>query len=188
VFFAIPKQTGWLFYKACVTLRRVLAARKQPIVRPIRKAALIGVIWIAGTGATIGEEMSLPISEQIRPIRQLGTSIAPTAGELPPDVAQVQFAGAPVIVAEPYGGRGWMGYAYFWWAPELCHWPVYFEEPNLERYGYHAGCLQPLFSGAHFFSAVPALPVRMALERPHVGRYALGHARPGSIPCWRRPW
>jgi hypothetical protein len=188
VFFAIPKQTGWLLFKACVTLRRILAARKRPTVRRIRKAALIAGFWIAGTGWLVGEEMSAPITEQIRPIRQLGTSIAPPPGELPPDVAQVQFANAPVV-AEFDGGRGWLGYMYFWQAPALCHRPVYFEEPNLERYGYQAGyLLQPLFSGAHFFSAVPALPVRMAIARPHVGRYALGYARPGSAPCWQRAW
>jgi hypothetical protein len=188
VFFAIPKQYGCLFFKACVTLRRILAARKGPIVRRIRKAALLAAIWFAGAGGLMGEEMSAPLTELIKPIHQLGTAISPPAGELPPDVAQVRFANAPLIAAESYGGRGWMAYTYFWQAPALCHRPVYFEEPNLERYGYNAGCLlQPFVSGAHFFSAVPALPVRMALERPHVGRYTLGYARPGSAPCWARP-
>jgi hypothetical protein len=189
VFFAVPKLTGRLFFKACVTLRRILAAQKRPVVRRIRKAAVVAGICCIGTGDLFSEEFVPPISEQIRPIRQLGTSIAPPAGELPPNVAEVQFSNAPLIRAEEFGHRGWLEYAYFWQAPALCHRPLYFEEPNLERYGHHAGCLlQPLVSGAHFFSAVGALPLRVALDHPHLSHYNLGYARPGSAACWSRPW
>jgi hypothetical protein len=187
VYFAIPKHGGWLFFKACVTLKRILAARKRPVVRRLRKAALVSAIWFAGSGALTGEEILTPTTDQIRSIGEIGTSIAPPTGELPPNVAQVEFARAPVVLPDSLEGRDWLSYAYFWEAPALCHRPLYFEEPNLERYGHHACCmLQPLMSGVHFFSAVPALPFKMALERPH--RYNFGYARPGSDPCWQRPW
>ncbi|MEX2142797.1 MAG: hypothetical protein WD894_26310 [Pirellulales bacterium] len=187
--FAVPKKTGCLLFRACVTLRRILAARKRPVARRLRKAVVMVGICFTGTGDLAGEESSLPIADEIRSIRQLRTSIAAPAGELPPDLARLQFARIPVIHAASIGGRDWVGYAYFWQAPALCHRPLYFEEPNLERYGHSAGCaLQPLVSAAHFFSAVPALPVKMALEHPHTCNYSLGHARPGGDVCWRRLW
>jgi hypothetical protein len=187
VFFAIPKQTGCLFFRACVTLRRILAARKRPVARRIRRAALLAGLMFGGTGVLAGESTMLPVTEEIRPIGSIGTSIAAPPGELPPNLAQIRFANAPFVHAASIEGRDWLSYAYFWQAPALCHRPLYFEEPNLERYGHSAGCLlQPLVSSAHFFSAVPALPVKMAFEHPHRRRYTLGHARPGSDACWRR--
>jgi len=189
MFFAVPKQTRWLLFRACVTLRRILAARQRPVARRTRKAVLLAAIWLAGGRDLLGEETSFSAADEIRPIHALGVSIAPPAGELPPDDAQIRFARAPVIDAASIGGRDWLEYAYFWQAPALRHRPLYFEEPNLERYGHTAGCLlQPVVSAAHFFSAVPALPLKMALRRPHSGHYTLGHSRPGSDAGWRRPW
>ena len=54
-----------------------------------------------------------------------------------------------------------IGYA--WDAPALCHNPLYFEDVNLERYGYslrYARVFQPVVSGAEFFvtGAGDALP------------------------------
>jgi hypothetical protein len=40
--------------------------------------------------------------------------------------------------------------------------------------------VQPALSGAHFFATVPALPYKMALDRPCECIYTLGHYRPGS--------
>jgi hypothetical protein len=185
VFFAVPQQTRSLFFRACVTLRRILAARKRPVARRIRKAVLLAGIWFVGGRQLVGEETSFSAADEIRPIHELGASIAPPAGELPPNDAPIRFARLPVIDAASMGGRGWLEYSYFWHAPGLCHRPLYFEEPNLERYGHHAGCvLQPLVSGAHFFSAVGTLPLRMALRPPHRCRYSLGHGRPGSHAAW----
>ena len=68
----------------------------------------------------------------------------------------------------------------------FCHRPLYFEEINLERYGYGCGwCLQPGASAAHFFGTVPALPYLMTVDCPHECIYTLGHYRPGSCPPWR---
>ena len=37
--------------------------------------------------------------------------------------------------------------------------PLYFEDPQLERYGHSfPPCCQPLISGAHFFTRLPILP------------------------------
>jgi hypothetical protein len=45
--------------------------------------------------------------------------------------------------------------------------PLYFEEPNLERYGRSSGHLQPVLSGMRFFATIPALPYAMTVHRPN---------------------
>lgn len=78
-------------------------------------------------------------------------------------------------------GRAWEQTTYMWKASALCHKPLYFENEQLERYGHSWGpCLDPLVSGAHFFTRLPVLPYCMGVEPPHECIYALGHYRPGS--------
>ena len=77
-----------------------------------------------------------------------------------------------------------------WVASCLCHNPLYFEEINLERYGYGCGVdgpcctngVQSLCSAAHFFGTVVALPYEMGVDCPCECDYTLGHYRPGSCP------
>jgi len=79
--------------------------------------------------------------------------------------------------------RGWPVNSFNWVASCLCHNPLYFEEINLERYGYGCcECVQPVVSAAHFFATVPALPYMMAVDCPGSCDYTLGHYRPGSCP------
>jgi hypothetical protein len=116
---------------------------------------------------------------------QLGINITIPQGALPTDHGTVCLASLSADSAV----RGWPTFHYLWDATCLCHRPLYFEEVNLERYGYGCGCcLQPLASAAHFFGTVPALPYCMAAECPHECVYTLGHYRPGSCPPWRRQW
>jgi hypothetical protein len=130
----------------------------------------------------------VPAIERIRPLRQVGTSIAPPPGELPQDVAQTRFGNAPLVRASDLAGRGWAELAYLWQAPSLSYRPLYFEEPNLERYGHSAGCvLQPVLSGAHFLVTIPTLPVQMVMHRPWERVYPFGHSCPGSPAGWERP-
>ena len=125
------------------------------------------------------------------PIGSLTTDIRPSeAGTMPPDDAAGAYrpmSEAPVSLGV---GRGWDQRMYMWEATSLCHRPLYFEEVNLERYGFFccdhrcggipAALVQPVLSGAHFFATVPALPYKMALDPPCECIYTLGHYRPGS--------
>jgi hypothetical protein len=80
-----------------------------------------------------------------------------------------------------YSGRCWSQTTYMWKASAICHKPLYFENEQLERYGHSWGpCIQPLVSGAHFFSRLPILPYCMGIEPPTECVYALGHYRPGD--------
>lgn len=82
---------------------------------------------------------------------------------------------------------GWPITDFNWAATGMYHKPLYFEEVNLERYGYTVSpVLQPLISGAHFFATIPALPYKMTTHPPNECYYTLGHYRPGS--CAPRRW
>ena len=77
--------------------------------------------------------------------------------------------------------RAWAPVAYQWKASGLCHKPLYFEQPQLERYGHDWGpVLQPIVSGAHFFGSAAILPYKMGLQTPNECDYALGYYRPGN--------
>jgi hypothetical protein len=193
----------WLLFRACVTLRQILALKMPRPPKHPRKAAAICGVYLSLLNCAIAQDVtSRPAApagiaertidadlERIRPLREVGTGIAPPPGELPADMAERRFATAPLITASAHGGRGWAESAYLWQAPALFYRPLYFEEPNLERYGHHAGCLlQPAFSAAHFLVAVPALPAQMVVKRPWNAAYPLGHASPGSSALWDRPW
>lgn len=70
--------------------------------------------------------------------------------------------------------------------------PLYFEDRMLERHGHvRWGCLQPLASGARFFSSIALLPYLASIEHPCECRYSMGYLRTGSCtPAFvqRPPW
>ncbi|MEM6799167.1 MAG: hypothetical protein AAF589_06605 [Planctomycetota bacterium] len=81
----------------------------------------------------------------------------------------------------PFTPRAWSEVTYMWKASALCHKPLYFEQTHLERYGHSWGpYLDPIVSGAHFFTRLPALPYCMGLKAPTECVYTLGYYRPGN--------
>jgi hypothetical protein len=67
-----------------------------------------------------------------------------------------------------------------WRSPNLGWQPLYFEDENVERYGYHHGLFQPALSGACFLRGVVFLPYRMGAQHPWDCDYGLGYYRPGD--------
>jgi hypothetical protein len=97
----------------------------------------------------------------------------------------------PATIQLPYGADRYGFWALdrkTWTAPVFCLQPVYFEETMLERHGQERfPYLQPLVSGATFFSNIAFLPYHSYLQRPLEERYSTGHYRPGSpVPCLRQ--
>ena len=87
-------------------------------------------------------------------------------------------------------GGAWPLYTYTWQSPAFYYRPLYFEQPNLERYGQGTyRVLQPAVSAAHFFGSVPLLPVKALIDHPLDPTYSLGHYRPGNCaPVQRNVW
>jgi hypothetical protein len=128
-----------------------------------------------------------------KPVSALTTDIVLPGGLLPKNHWQdrpQQFVPCGDMCATT---RGWPVNTFTWVASCLCHNPLYFEEINLERYGYGCGCygpccstcLQSAVSAGHFFGTIPALPWKMAVDCPCECDYSLGYYRPGSCPPWR---
>ena len=71
---------------------------------------------------------------------------------------------------------------YRWQSANICHWPLYFEEPMLERHGQRIcpPVLQPAVSGSKFVSNLLLYPYKATLWPALESRYTLGHFRPGS--------
>ncbi len=166
-------------FAASVVLAAIRTTAQQPFPKPLR-------------GEDVDPEFQLedPQGDWVRPIGEVGTWIASTDGEggIPFDHAAGYFNREPVIEGAAMASRPWLAFSYCWTAPSICHRPLYFEEPNLERYGHSAGCLlQPAISGAHFFTNLAVLPYKMGQDRCHECVYTLGHYRPGSCAPWQTP-
>ncbi len=82
----------------------------------------------------------------------------------------------------------WMPAAYTWISPAFYHKPLYFEQPNLERYG--VGCariVQPILSPIHFFGSIPLVPYKTLTHHPREKVFTLGQGRPGNcVPVQRK--
>lgn len=86
----------------------------------------------------------------------------------------------------PLGNEGNLARAFgatdfMWTASNLYHNPLYFEDPNLERYGQTHGVLQPAASIGRFGLQLVGLPYQMALDPPCRWEYTLGWYRPQEI-------
>ncbi|NQU21562.1 MAG: hypothetical protein HQ567_09780 [Candidatus Nealsonbacteria bacterium] len=131
--------------------------------------------------ADVGEEVDDPDK---RSVGDITIDVLPKTGdELPPNLAldEGRFLPYETATEGTYTGRGWSYCMYQWEASGLCHRPLYFEEVNLERYGYSRfSAAQPVISGARFFATVCTLPYQMTTQPPREHVYTLGYYRPGS--------
>ncbi len=71
---------------------------------------------------------------------------------------------------------------YTWKASNINSYPLYFEDPNLERYGHsHRKLIQPIASITRFNLQLLGLPYQMAMQPVSKCVYPLGHYRPGDV-------
>ncbi len=169
------------------------ALRVHPAAQP--EPMLPGPAIPGGNSAQPGGPAPQPLPESvpsvddvsvgIKPIGEVNVNItipgAQNASEqTPADLAAPRFAKAGVIYPPASEYRPWMASSFYWEAPGSSHNPLYFEEINLERYGYTYGCLQPAVSAAHFFATIPLLPYEMVVHPPGEVVYSLGYYRPGD--------
>ncbi len=113
-----------------------------------------------------------PAPRDLKPISEITNQIAAEPGIFPQECT---------LGDEPFEPRNFAMKTFSWKASALCHKPLYFEQPGVERYGHTFGpFLQPIIGTGHFFASVIMLPYKMGLEPPWECVYPLGHYRPGS--------
>ena len=192
-------------FAACLILGNagsISAAPPMPAQpRSMRKVANITEVIPAPLPAAgrVQEPLAELITEadyrkEFRGITQMSVDIRPREtregkhlGEMPPDLAaRLLTQQTPACCGNCR--RDWSCFCFHWESSGLCHQPLYFEETNLERYGYSPRglrLLQPFLSAGNFFLTVPLLPYKMAVQPPRQGIYVLGQYRPGSPVPYR---
>ncbi len=134
-------------------------------------------------GGSAGNAGGSPLFEDdIKPLSATRTNLQPPPGEMPTDYAEAQFEMLPPVVGGGWEDRRQTGIVYQWDAPALCYQPIYFDDVNLERYGYDHGVLEPFVSAVHFFGTIPLLPYKVGMHPERECIYTLGFYRPGT-PC-----
>jgi hypothetical protein len=98
------------------------------------------------------------------------------------------------LVAEPtrlqspeIGPYPWSAHGYCWESASFCFSPLYFEQPNLERYGQGVG--RPFTSASSavaFVTDITTLPIALICTPPHSKSCTLGHHRPGDCAPYQR--
>ena len=83
--------------------------------------------------------------------------------------------------AEPFPERAFPQVVKPWEAPNFFNYPLYFEDPALERSGHsHRPIIQPIVSIGRFSTQLICLPYLMTLDPPCREVYSLGWYRPGE--------
>lgn len=119
----------------------------------------------------------------IKPMGAIAASTTPPRGVLPKNAALSERHLQPEVWQSD--DRHFRETAFFWEPTNYAYQPLYFEEPNLERYGYDRGCLQPVFSAGHFYGSVALWPYKLVCYPWYNCESALGHYRPGSCVPYR---
>lgn len=92
----------------------------------------------------------------------------------------------------PFTPRNFSHIHYCWEPTNLYHYPIYFEDVPLERYGHTRHyLLQPFCSGALFAVQLFGLPYQMSIDPMCTKQYSLGYYRPGEcVPYkyYQIPW
>jgi len=117
------------------------------------------------------------------PIGLVVAGIATPAGDVPENTAAEWFAQFGEDFQAVQSTRGWYSRTFPWTAPADRHQPLYFEDVNLERYGFHFGCMQPLVSAAKFCGGVPWMMYKEVAQPWGECTYDLGKYRPGTPSC-----
>lgn len=151
---------------------------RTPLFDPVPLPQPVEPIPPGGGGANRAVNTPLYGDNALRPIGALTVNIVPSSGAVPRETDQKSLLerefGDTEFRREP------LDYCYYWESPAFFNRPLYFEQPNLERYGYSYGPAQPFISAAQFWVKIPLLPYMMTVHCPNEPIYSLGYYRPGS--------
>jgi hypothetical protein len=121
-----------------------------------------------------------PETLQLKPLQVPNTSLRDM--KLPEDATAGRL---PEPIPLPFGpdrDSGWTYSSKVWVPPVFCHQPTYYEDMMLENHGHERfPALQPMVSGARFYSGLIFTPYLACLNGPFDDVASAGRYRPGSI-------
>ncbi len=146
---------------------------------PIAVSSSTSVIQTAGQEEVVAGADSAPVSRLKTDIRTIQPTLSYAMKGIVPDQLPIDFNDR--VNTEEYQPRQASPTVYQWAPTNFYHYPLYFEDPSLERYGhtYHP-VVQPFASTGRFATQLVGLPYQMALHPIHSKQYALGYYRPGE--------
>ena len=147
---------------------------------PIAVLSSSGVMQTAGQEEVVAGEDTAPASRLKTDIRTIQPTLSYAMKGIVPDQLPIDFNDR--LNTEDYQPRLASPTVYQWAPTNFYHYPLYFEDPSLERYGhtYHP-IVQPFASTGLFATQLVGLPYQMALHPIHSKQYALGYYRPGEF-------
>lgn len=177
------------------SVRPVAASQASPsdLVLEVAQEPDVGLAVVSHITDQV-QPQPLPASQNQTPLLDTASMIGPMHGaermfsrlDIDDELRGVATlaASGPRCNAEDYV---WMPSAYTWISPVFYHRPLYFEQPNLERYGIGpARAVQPMLSSMHFFGTIPLIPYKALAQHPRERVYTLGQGRPGNcVPMQR---
>lgn len=140
-------------------------------------------------GHQVDNPSGLDVAQMIGPMRNPAEFLSRwSTPETVPYHAEEAVSPVRKFNSPELGGLPWAEYTYAWHSPVFYHNPLYFEQPNLERYGIGTyPILQPAVSSAHFFTSIALVPYKTLTQHPCEKYYTLGNLRPGNCnPIQRR--
>jgi len=157
-----------------------LPAEPEPI-EPLAPAAP-ATIDVAESGYQ-NAETQYADEPNLKSIREIKPFLDYKAGSLIDQKLEPEYMAPPEVelgkVAD--ATRNNAAILYQWQASNLNHYPLYFEDPHLERYGHmHHELVQPFVSVGRFGLQRVGLPYQMTIDPVCKERYTLGWYRPGE--------
>lgn len=146
---------------------------------PIAVSSTSVVMQTAGQEEAVSGTDTAPASRLKTDIRTIQPTLSYAMKGIVPDQLPIDFNDR--VNTEEYQPRQASPTVYQWAPTNFYHYPLYFEDPSLERYGhtYHP-VVQPFASTGLFATQLVGLPYQMALHPIHSKQYALGYYRPGE--------
>jgi hypothetical protein len=93
---------------------------------------------------------------------------------------------------DPFVPRVFPASTYTWQASNVFYQPLYFEDPDLERYGHaYPFFIQPIVSSVRFTAQAVGIPYQMVIDPCCCRVYPLGYYRPGECApklIYQIPW
>lgn len=155
------------------------------LAQDVRQEVQLTTIPGAGDAAPVVSAAPMTGIQEPLKVQPLGIPNTSLAGigtaQLPTDSTLGRL---PVPIPLPFGPDRDTGWTYSnkpWVAPVFCHQPTYYEDIMLENHG-HETCppLQPILSGARFYTGIFCTPYLYCLNGPFEDVPSVGRYRPGT--------